>query len=79
MRHVSSYVQVGARAIPVDSFLGFDDHLAFRNPDGSLVLVANNAQGQAQRVRFGVAGKVLEVDLPADSLNTLVLPASALA
>jgi hypothetical protein len=26
-----------------------------------------------------VAGKVLEVDLPADSLNTLVLPASALA
>ena len=78
MRHLSAYVKPGARHVPVDSFLGFDDQLAFRNPDGSLVLIASNAQAQAQQVRYGVGGKVLTLDLPADSFNTLVLPASAL-
>jgi len=42
------------------------------------VLIASNAQAQAQQVRYGVGGKVLTLDLPADSFNTLVLPASAL-
>jgi glucosylceramidase len=79
MRHLSSYVKPGARALPVDSFLGFEDQIAFRNPDGSLVLIANNALSQAQTVRYGVGGKVLALDLPADSLNTIVLPAEGLA
>lgn len=71
-------MQAGARAVPVDSFLGFNDQLAFRNPDGSLVLVANNGLGQIQRVRYGIGKRVLTLDLPADSLNTLVLPAGLL-
>ena len=78
LRHVAGHVRPGARAITVDSFLGFDDQLAFRNPDGSLVLVANNALSQPQTVRYAVAGKLLAVDLPADSLNTLVIPAADL-
>ncbi len=79
IRHLASHVRPGARAIPVDSFLGFDDQLAFRNPDGSLVLVASNSLGQVQQVRYDVGGRTLALDLPADSLNTIVLPASALA
>lgn len=78
MRHLSAYVKPGARAIPVDSFLGFDDQIAFRNPDGSLVLIANNALGQKQKVRYAIGAKALTLELPADSLNTIVLPASAL-
>ncbi|WP_218018736.1 glycoside hydrolase family 30 protein [Novosphingobium rosa] len=78
MRHLAGSVQAGARAIPVDSFLGFNDQLAFRNPDGTLVLVANNGLGQAQQVRYGIGKRVLTLDLPADSLNTLVLPAAML-
>lgn len=76
MRHVAGSVRPGAHAVPVTSFLGFDDQLAFRNPDGSLVLIASNALSQPQTVRYAVAGKLLTVDLPADSLNTLVIPAS---
>lgn len=79
VRHLSGAVKAGAKAIPVDSFFGFDDQLAFRNPDGSLVLVASNSLGQAQQVRYALGGRVLTLDLPADSLNTLVLPAALLA
>lgn len=78
IRHLAGSVRPGARAIPVDSFLGFNDQLAFRNPDGSLVLVAGNALGQAQQVRYGIGGKVLALDLPADSINTVVLPGGVL-
>lgn len=79
MRHLSSYVKPGAKVLPVDSFLGFDDNIAFRNPDGSVVLIANNAMGQKQKVRYALGAKALTLELAADSLNTIVLPASALA
>ncbi|MCW1382421.1 hypothetical protein OLX02_06265 [Novosphingobium sp. KCTC 2891] len=79
VRHVAQFVRPGARMIPADSFLGFTDQLAFRNPDGSLVLVASNPIAQPSTVRYGVAGKVLTLTLEPDSLNTVVIPAGALA
>lgn len=78
MRHLAGHVRPGARAVPVNSFLGFDDQLAFRNPDGSLVLITNNALSQPQTVRYALQGKLLTLDLPADSLNTVVIPGSTL-
>ena len=71
LRHVAGMVEPGARAVPVSSFLGFDDQLAFRNPDGTLVLIANNALSEPQNVRYAFASRLLELELPADSLNTL--------
>lgn len=79
LRHLSGPVRPGARAIPVESFLGFDDQLAFRNPDGSLVLVANNSLSQTQTVRYAIGAQVLGLALPADSLNTIVIPPTMLA
>ena len=79
MRHIAGMVRPGARALAVPSFLGFEDQIAFRNPDGSLVLVVNNALSIAQSVRYAVGAKLLTLELPADSLNTLVIPAAELA
>ncbi len=79
MRHIGGAVKPGARLVPVDSFLGFDDQLAFRNPDGSLVLVASNMVSAAQTVRYTIGTKMLELRLAPDSLNTITVPASALA
>ena len=42
------------------------------------MLIANNALGQKQKVRYALGGKALTLELAADSLNTIVLPASAL-
>jgi len=79
MRHIAGMVRPGARALAVPSFLGFEDQIAFRNPDGSLVLVANNGLSTPQQVRYAVGAKLLTLELPADSLNTLVIPAAELA
>ncbi|NBC35648.1 beta-glycosidase [Novosphingobium sp. FSY-8] len=79
MRHLAAYVRPGARMVPANNFMGFDDQMVFRNPDGSLVLLANNALGSAQKVRYTWNGKMLALELPADSLSTVVLPAAMLA
>ncbi|WP_226016783.1 glycoside hydrolase family 30 beta sandwich domain-containing protein [Novosphingobium sp. FKTRR1] len=79
MRHIAGSVQTGARFIPAESFLGFTDQIAFRNPDGSVVLVASNPISQPLRVRFAIGQRVLTLNLEPDSLNTVVIPAAQLA
>lgn len=74
IRHLAQYVRPGARMIPAETFLGFTDQLAFRNPDGSLVLVANNPLSRPQTVRFVLGERMLALPMEADSLNTVVLP-----
>ncbi|NMN05259.1 MULTISPECIES: glycoside hydrolase family 30 beta sandwich domain-containing protein [unclassified Novosphingobium] len=79
VRHLSAHVRAGARMVPVESFLGYVDQLAFRNPDGSLVLVASNPIAQPATVTYRIGSKTLALPMEADSLNTVVLPADALA
>lgn len=79
LRHLAGHVKPGAHMVPAQSFFGFTDQLAFRNPDGSLVLVASNAIAQPQRVRYVFGGRMLTLTFAPDSLNTVVLPAGMLA
>jgi glucosylceramidase len=71
MRHLSSFVRKGARRLPAESFLGFENQLAFRNPDGSIVIVIQNELAEPQLVRMKIGEKQLSVTLPADSFNTI--------
>jgi glucosylceramidase len=73
MRHFSAFIQKGAHRVATDSFLGFENQLAFRNPDGSLVIVIQNEMAQPQLVRMTVGDKQLNVTLPADSLNSICI------
>ena len=75
LKHVSHLVAAGARRIPTLSYTGHENQLAFRNPDGSLVIVVQNDLGEESTMSFFIDGRALEVTLPADSLNTLVVPA----
>jgi len=75
LRHVSHFVQTGARAIPAFSFMGYENQIAFANPDGSIVLVVQNDMQTPMHYRAVVGDQVLEVDLPADSFSTFVVPA----
>ncbi len=77
LRHVSHFVKAGARVLPTLSYTGFENQLAFLNPDGEIVVVAHNDGGSAQEVSLLVGERVLEVTLPADSFSTLVVPAGA--
>lgn len=75
LRHLSGFVRKGARLVPAESFFGFENQLAFLNPDGSLILVVGNEMSEPQRVRYAIKDASLELLLPADSFNTIVIPA----
>ena len=79
LRHLSQYVQPGAHRIPADSFLGYDNQLAFHNPDGSVVIVVQNEMAEPLAINYEIDRWQLAVTLPADSFNTLVVPAAQLA
>ncbi|MCM3695966.1 glycoside hydrolase family 30 protein [Microbacterium oleivorans] len=75
LKHVSHFVAPGARRIPTLSYTGHENQLVFRNPDGSLVIVVQNDLAEEMPMSFLIDGRALEVTLPADSLNTLVVDA----
>jgi len=76
MRHVAHFVRPGARRVETFSWSGYENQLAFLNPDGSLVLVIHNDHAEALDLAIGVDGCQVEVTLPADSFSTFVLPAA---
>ena len=73
--HYSKHVKRGARVFASDG-LGYDgaggavSHAAFRNPDGGNVVTLANT-GEQRRVQLVLGAKMLEIDLPADSVYTL--------
>jgi glucosylceramidase len=78
MKHLSAYVARGARFIPATSFLGFENQLAFRNPNGDLVIVIQNDLATAHGVGIAIGSKQITPTLPADSFNTIIIPAGML-
>ena len=69
MKHFSAFVLPGAKRVAAT---GRDDVLAFRNPDGALVVEAANLGPSPSPVTIHLAGKRLSATLPAQSFNTLV-------
>jgi O-glycosyl hydrolase len=49
----------------------YDDAVAFRNPDGRLVVVLQNAGGQPRSLTLAARGGLLQVDLPARGWATV--------
>jgi glucosylceramidase len=75
MKHLSAFVQPGARRVEAVSWSGYENQLAFVNPDGTTVIVIQNDLAEPLPVRIAVDGTVVAPTLPADSFNTLVVPA----
>ncbi|WP_180359618.1 glycoside hydrolase family 30 beta sandwich domain-containing protein [Miniimonas arenae] len=73
LKHVSHAVAPGARLVSTLSYTGYENQLAFRNPDGLLVLVVQNDGGSDLPISILVGDQVVRPVLPADSLSTFVL------
>ncbi|HET9316831.1 MAG TPA: glycoside hydrolase family 30 protein [Vicinamibacteria bacterium] len=78
LRHLSQFVQVGARRLPTESFFGYDNLLAFRNPDGQVVLVLQNDLSDPLRIQMRLGARQVAVTLPPDTFNTVVIDGAAL-
>jgi glucosylceramidase len=67
-------VQPGAHRLALQGWCGYENLLAFGNPDGSVVVVAQNDMCEGLPLRVRVGGSVVSATLPADSFNTFVVP-----
>ncbi|HZU62604.1 MAG TPA: glycoside hydrolase family 30 protein [Novosphingobium sp.] len=79
LRHTSAFVRPGARYLPTPSFIGYEFQTAFRNPDGSLVVVMLNDMAEPQPRKIAIGHRQIRLSLPADSFTTLVLSAQEMA
>jgi len=68
--HASRFVRPGARRIASDGGAEGVNHVAFRNPDGGLVLLAHNATGTVQHLTVRSGAKRFMVDMPAGEVMT---------
>jgi len=55
---------------------GYENLLAFANPDETVVILMQNDLGQELPVRIKVGEKLIGANLEADSFNTFVVRAS---
>lgn len=74
LAYVSAHVQPGARLIETWSIAGYDNQLAFRNPDGSLVVIQNE-MNENLPLRVMLGDRMISPTLPPDSFSTFVVPA----
>ena len=73
MKHLSQFVRPGARLLETASWTGYENQLAFANPDGSTVVVMQNDLSEEMPVRVRIDDKVIAPTLPADSFNSFVV------
>lgn len=76
LKHVSAYVRPGARRINTISPAGYDNQLAFLNPDGSIILVIQNDLNEDMPINIMLGNRMITPTLAADSFNTFVLPST---
>lgn len=72
MKHYSHFVQPGAKYIPVTGHLGANCS-AFRNPDGSLVIVAASNMEQPREFTVRGAGEPFSVKIAPHSISTILV------
>jgi glucosylceramidase len=75
IKHLSHFVQPGARRLETASWTGYENQLAFANPDGSVLVVMQNDLCKELPVRVLIGDKVIAPTLPADSFNSFLVRA----
>lgn len=68
MKHFSHYIQKDAYKLKLS---GYNDALAFYNPDGSCIIVVSNPSDKPEKFSIKVDNKHIELILKANSFNTI--------
>ncbi len=70
MKHFSRFIDVGAVRIKTEEYA--ENALAFKNPDGSVVVTIMNDQPQSEWIAIKLDKKMVKVQLPEQSVSTLI-------
>jgi len=80
VKHYSYYVAPNARHIKTVDNAGFSGNkIAFRNPDGGVVLVFANTSGSAAQLTIKLGDQKFQASVPATSMNTISIKQAAVA
>jgi glucosylceramidase len=71
LKHFSYFIMPGAHRINIEGTS--ENMLAFRNPDGSIVIILGNTGDDLKSITLEVAGKMIKANLDAHSFNTFVI------
>ena len=71
MKHFSHFIQPGASMVA--SAGSYEDALAFKNPDGTVVVLVANPQDAAREVSLDIDGTTYKVSMAPKSINTFTL------
>lgn len=71
MKHFARFVNKGAVRLVLSGHWT-SNSVAFKNPDGSIVLICQNPFKKDQTVNFNLDGEEYSLNLPADSINTFM-------
>ncbi len=69
LKHASHYVLAGARKLDIKG--EYDDLLAFKNPDNSIIIITANQQDENKTVNIKIGDDIISPELKANSVNTL--------
>ena len=73
LKHLSHFVKPGAKRLDTFTLTGYENLLAFANPDETVVILMQNDLGQELPVRIKVGEKLIGANSEADSFNTFVV------
>jgi glucosylceramidase len=68
MKHLSGFVQTGAYRLKTNEK---DDHLAFLNPDGKVIVIVVNKDEKEKNRRIAYNNKLISINVKAKSFNTI--------
>ena len=71
--HFSRYIKPGAKRIATTIYTDEIEQVAFINPDESIVVIIQNRSAVGKNVSLRMADKLIDVDLPAESISSIVV------
>ena len=69
LKHLMHFVDIDAKSIEITGTC--DDALAFRNPNGTVVMLLRNELAKTQIVQVQTLGRSIAIEMPPDSVGTL--------
>lgn len=73
-KHFSHFVKPGAHLIRVKTSGPLKDAIAFKNPDGKVILVIQNNATKDIKLKIKIENRKYDMALPAQSWSTLIIP-----
>ena len=70
---VIAAVQNGADAVYLGTGGSMEEAMAFRNPDGSIVILTAEKKGEPRKLTVTAGKKTVRVNIPANSVSTIVI------